>query len=132
MERLRSTRRLVSSCDPPASWGRESWQDQGLERGGRPAACVLRLRSDDLERLRKAGAAWADESIDALLNRAREVTDHNQRAALYRDAIEKFAFGRRNIIYLYHQNYIVAYPKNLKGYKAVPDGLIRLKGTSWQ
>jgi len=25
----------------------------------------------------------------------------------------------------------VAFPKNLKGYKAVPDGLIRIKGTSW-
>jgi hypothetical protein len=34
-------------------------------------------------------------------------------------------------VYLYHQNYIVAFPKNFKGYKAVPDGLIRIKGTSW-
>jgi len=72
-----------------------------------------------------------DEAIDALLNRAREVSDHAQRAALYRDAIEKFAFARRNIVYLYHQNYIVAFPKSFKGYKAVPDGLIRIKGTSW-
>jgi peptide/nickel transport system substrate-binding protein len=73
-----------------------------------------------------------DESIDALLNKAREVSDLGQRAALYRQAVEKFAFGRRNILYLYHLNYIVAYPKNLKGYKGVPDGLIRIKGTSWQ
>jgi peptide/nickel transport system substrate-binding protein len=72
-----------------------------------------------------------DEAIDALLNRAREVSDHGQRVALYRDAIEKFAFARRNIVYLYHQNYIVAFPKSFKGYRAVPDGLIRVKGTSW-
>jgi peptide/nickel transport system substrate-binding protein len=72
-----------------------------------------------------------DESIDALLNKAREVTDQAQRAALYREAIDKFAGQRRNVIYLYHTNYIVAYPKNLKGYSAVPDGLIRIKGTSW-
>ncbi|PWU24695.1 MAG: ABC transporter substrate-binding protein [Candidatus Rokuibacteriota bacterium] len=72
-----------------------------------------------------------DENIDALLNKAREVSDQGQRAALYKEAIDKFAFQRRNIIYLYHLNYIVAYPKNLKGYKAVPDGLIRIKGTSW-
>jgi peptide/nickel transport system substrate-binding protein len=71
-----------------------------------------------------------DEAIDALLNHAREVSDHNERAALYRQAIEKIV-ARRNIIYLYHQNYIVAFPKNLKGYQAVPDGLIRIKGTSW-
>jgi peptide/nickel transport system substrate-binding protein len=72
-----------------------------------------------------------DETIDALLNKAREVTDTAQRAALYREAIDKFAGQRRNVIYLYHTNYIVAYPPNLKGYKAVPDGLIRIKGTSW-
>jgi peptide/nickel transport system substrate-binding protein len=35
------------------------------------------------------------------------------------------------ILYLYHRNYIVAFPKNLKGYKPVPDGLVRLKGVSW-
>jgi peptide/nickel transport system substrate-binding protein len=73
-----------------------------------------------------------DEGVDAILNRAREVSDQAQRVSLYRQAVEKFAFGRRNIIYLYHLNYIVSYPKNLKGYKAVPDGLIRIKGVSWR
>jgi peptide/nickel transport system substrate-binding protein len=71
-----------------------------------------------------------DESIDALLNRAREVPDDRQRAALYREAIDKIT-ARRNIIYLFHQNYIVAFPKNLKGYRATADGLVRIKGTSW-
>jgi peptide/nickel transport system substrate-binding protein len=72
-----------------------------------------------------------DKGIDALLNKAREVSDQAQRTALYKEAIDKMVVARRNIVYLYHQNYIVAYPKNLKNYKAVPDGLIRLKGTSW-
>jgi len=72
-----------------------------------------------------------DEAIDALLNKTREVSDQAQRTALYKEAIDKMVLGRRNLIYLYHQNYLVAYPKNLKNYKAVPDGLIRLKGTSW-
>lgn len=76
-------------------------------------------------------ALACDEGIDALLNKAREVSDLSQRSQLYRDAIEKFARGRRNVLYLYHLNYIVAHAKNLKGYKAVPDGLIRIKGTSW-
>ena len=71
-----------------------------------------------------------DEKIDGLLNRAREISDVDQRRALYREAIDMFS-ARRNIIYLYHLNYIVAFPKNFKGYKAVPDGLIRVKGTSW-
>jgi len=73
-----------------------------------------------------------NKDIDDLLNKAREVSDFAQRAALYKEAIEKMVLSRRNLIYLYHQNYLVAYPKNLKNYKAVPDGLIRLKGTSWQ
>jgi peptide/nickel transport system substrate-binding protein len=71
-----------------------------------------------------------DEKIDALLNKAREVSDVDQRRALYREAIDLFT-ARRNIVYIYHQNYIVAFPKSFKGYKAVPDGLIRVKGTSW-
>jgi peptide/nickel transport system substrate-binding protein len=71
-----------------------------------------------------------DEAVDALLNKAREVSDQGQRAKLYREAIDKIT-ARRNVIYLYHLNYIVAFPKNLKGYRAVPDGLIRIKGVSW-
>jgi peptide/nickel transport system substrate-binding protein len=72
-----------------------------------------------------------DERIDALLNKAREVSDVAQRRGLYREAIDLIG-ARRNVVYLYHQNYIVAFPKTLKGYKGVPDGLIRIKGTSWQ
>ena len=71
-----------------------------------------------------------DEKVDALLNKAREVSDVAQRTALYREAIDLIG-ARRNVIYLYHPNYIVAFPKTVKGYKAVPDGLIRVKGTSW-
>ncbi|HZP38960.1 MAG TPA: ABC transporter substrate-binding protein [Methylomirabilota bacterium] len=71
-----------------------------------------------------------DEAVDALLNRAREVSDQGERAKLYREALEKIN-ARRNIIYLYHANYIVAYPRNLRGYQAVPDGLIRIKGVTW-
>lgn len=71
-----------------------------------------------------------DEAIDALLNKAREVSDHAGRAELYRQAVEKIA-ARRNIIYIYHLNYIVAHPKSLQGYRAVPDGLMRFKGVSW-
>jgi peptide/nickel transport system substrate-binding protein len=71
-----------------------------------------------------------DEKIDALLNKAREISDLDQRRALYREAVDMFA-ARRNIVYIYHLSYIVAYPKSLKGYKGIPDGLIRVKGTSW-
>jgi peptide/nickel transport system substrate-binding protein len=72
-----------------------------------------------------------DEKVDALLNKAREVTDVSQRRALYREAIDLIG-ARRNVIYLYHPHYIVAHAKNLKGYRPIPDGLVRIKGTSWQ
>jgi peptide/nickel transport system substrate-binding protein len=71
-----------------------------------------------------------DETIDMFLNKAREVSDQKERIELYRQAMDRF-LARRNIIYLYHQNYIAAFPKSLKGYKAVPDGLIRIKGVTW-
>ncbi len=77
------------------------------------------------------GTLACDEKVDALLNKAREISDLTQRRGLYREATDLIT-TRRNIIYLYHPNYIVAFPKALKGYKAVPDGLIRLKGTTWQ
>ncbi|PYM11669.1 MAG: hypothetical protein DMD81_26240 [Candidatus Rokuibacteriota bacterium] len=59
------------------------------------------------------------------------MSDVAQRTALYREANDAI-LARRNIIYLYFPNYIVALPKSLKNSKAVPDGLIRIKGTSWQ
>jgi peptide/nickel transport system substrate-binding protein len=71
-----------------------------------------------------------DEKVDVLLTRAREVMDPTQRRTLYREAIDLIT-TRRNVIYLYHPNYIVAFPKSLKHYKAVPDGLIRVKNTAW-
>ena len=71
-----------------------------------------------------------DERVDTILNKAREISDINQRRGLYREAIDLFT-ARRNIVYIYHLNYIVAFPKNFKGYHAVPDGLIRIKGASW-
>ena len=131
-------------------------KEAGLNITLRPAEFASALNEDDAGKLQAFLIGWSgrvdpdanihqfqtcggslnttrscDEAIDALLNKARDVTDQAQRAALYKEAIDKFAGQRRNILYLYHLNYIVAFPKNLKGYKAVPDGLIRIKGTSW-
>jgi peptide/nickel transport system substrate-binding protein len=131
-------------------------KDAGFNISLRPSEFASSLKDDDAGKLQAFLIGWSgrvdpdanihqfqtcggslntthacDEAIDGLLNKAREVTDLGQRAGLYRQAVDKFAFARRNIIYIYHANYIVAYPKNLKGYKGVPDGLIRIKGTSW-
>jgi peptide/nickel transport system substrate-binding protein len=132
-------------------------KEAGFDISLRPSEFASALKDDDAGNLRAFLVGWSgrvdpdgnihqfhtcggslnttgacDPDIDALLNKAREVTNMAQRAALYKEAIDKMVLGRRNLIYLYHQNYIVAYPKNLQGYKAVPDGLIRLKGVSWK
>jgi peptide/nickel transport system substrate-binding protein len=132
-------------------------KEAGFDISLRPSEFASALKDDDAGNLRAFLIGWSgrvdpdgnihqfhtcggslnttgacDKDIDALLNKAREVSDLPQRAALYKEAIDKMVLGRRNLIYLYHQNYIVAYPKNLQGYKAVPDGLIRLKGVSWK
>ena len=131
-------------------------KEAGFDISLRPSEFASALKDDDAGNLRAFVVGWSgrvdpdgnihqfhtcggslnttgacDKAIDDLLNKAREVSDQTQRAALYKEAIDKMVLERRNLIYLYHQNYIVAYPKNLKDYKAVPDGLIRLKGVSW-
>jgi peptide/nickel transport system substrate-binding protein len=131
-------------------------QEAGFNITLRPMEFASMLKADDSGQLQALVVGWSgrvdpdgnihqfhtcggslnttgacDKAIDDLLNKAREVSDQAQRTALYKEAIDKMVLERRNLLYLYHQNYIVAYPKNLKNYKAVPDGLIRLKGVSW-
>jgi peptide/nickel transport system substrate-binding protein len=150
---------LTVQNQPPERRMGEVIQEMAKEAGFtvsiRPAEFASALNEDDAGKLHAFLVGWSgrvdpdanihqfhtcggslnttgscDEAIDTLLNRAREVSDQKERAELYRQAIDRFA-ARRNILYLYHQNYIVAFPKNLQGYKAVPDGLIRIKGVSW-
>jgi peptide/nickel transport system substrate-binding protein len=150
---------LTVQNQPPERRVAEVIQEMAKEAGFnvsiRPSEFASALNDDDAGKLQAFQVGWSgrvdpdanihqfhtctgslnttgscDEAIDALLNRAREVSDPKERTELYQQAIDKFA-ARRNILYLYHQNYIVAFPKTLKGYKAVPDGLIRIKGVSW-
>jgi peptide/nickel transport system substrate-binding protein len=150
---------LTVQNQPPERRVAEVIQEMAKEAGFnvsiRPSEFAAALNDDDAGKLQAFQVGWSgrvdpdanihqfhtctgslnttgscDEAIDALLNRAREVSDPKERAELYRQAIDKFAV-RRNILYLYHENRIVAFPKTLKGYKAVPDGLIRIKGVSW-
>src|SRR2546427_2973978 len=131
-------------------------KDAGFSITLRPSEFASSLKDDDAGKLQAFLIGWSgrvdpdanihqfhtcggslnttlvrDEAIDALLNKARDVRDLGLRPALYRAVIATVQDSRPNVVYLYHLNYIVAYPKNLKGYKAVPDGLIRIKDTSW-
>jgi len=152
---LTNTNRLVRETGWVDGLKTGYYREAGFNVTLRPAEFASALTDDDNGKLQAFAIGWSgrldpdgnihpfqtcggslnttlacDESIDALLNRAREVGDQGQRAKLYREAIDKFT-ARRNVIYLYHLNYIVAFPRNVKGYHAVPDGLIRVKGVTW-
>ncbi|HUJ77339.1 MAG TPA: ABC transporter substrate-binding protein [bacterium] len=69
--------------------------------------------------------------ITALIDKAREASDFKARYALYDEAIHKM-LEQESIIYLYHEQYIVAFSSKVQGYVATPDGLIRLLGVQVQ
>lgn len=70
---------------------------------------------------------YNDPEVDRLLNQARVVSDANQRKALYTQALDR-ALAARPIIYLYHASWLFVAHRNLEGFSAHPDGMIRLTG----
>ena len=67
---------------------------------------------------------YSNPEFDALLARARSITDVPQRQSLYRDIAEIYLQDRPMLV-LYHQNWLFAHSDKLSGFVPVPDGLIR-------
>jgi peptide/nickel transport system substrate-binding protein len=72
---------------------------------------------------------WSNPVADEALDAARSLTDPAARVAQYGKFMEQ---ERKDlpIIYLYHPVNIVGLSAKLAGFRAVPDGLIRLQGLS--
>ncbi len=70
---------------------------------------------------------FCDAEVDKLLGQARQVNDPAQRKALYRQVADKVIVGGP-ILYLYHRMMFFAHNAKLQGFKAMPDGLIRVVG----
>ena len=70
---------------------------------------------------------FCDAEVDKLLGQARQVNDPAQRKALYRQVADKVIVGGP-ILYLYHRMMFFAHSAKLQGFKAMPDGLIRVVG----
>ncbi|HEX9900261.1 MAG TPA: ABC transporter substrate-binding protein, partial [Candidatus Methylomirabilis sp.] len=112
--------------DPPQRRFGEVIQGMAKEAGFdislRPSEFASALKDDDAGNLRAFAIGWSgrvdpdgnihqfhtcggslnttgacDEALDALLNKAREVSDIAQRAALYKEATDKMVLGRRNL-----------------------------------
>ena len=74
---------------------------------------------------------YCTPEIDTLLNKARTSTDLAARKASY-DAARDILSVDLPIVYLYHPVWIWALDTKMQGFKAYPDGMIRLQGVSFK
>jgi peptide/nickel transport system substrate-binding protein len=74
-------------------------------------------------------AHYCNKDLDALLTKARGLTDTSARQVEYGKAIS-ILLKDLPIVYLYHSQWIFAYNSEISGMKSVPDGIIRLSGVS--
>jgi len=70
---------------------------------------------------------YSNPAVDRLLDGARVETDAERRRAMYADAFNISLRQDRHRIYLWHRKNIVGHTARLQGFRAIPDGLIRLQ-----
>ena len=68
---------------------------------------------------------YCNKAVDEALNAATKVSDNAERAALYAKATGLW-MADKPTIFLYHQNWFFGHKADLKGFHAIPDGLMRL------
>ena len=72
-------------------------------------------------------SAHSNPDVDKALDDARLVTDLAQRKQVY-EKMTKSVLEDEPIIYIYHRRNLIAHTTKLEGYKAIPDGLVRVVG----
>ncbi|TPW28674.1 ABC transporter substrate-binding protein [Pararhizobium mangrovi] len=72
---------------------------------------------------------YCNKKVDTLLQDARETQDNAERKQKY-DAANEILMKDLPIIYLYHQTWLFGVRKDINGFKAYPDGMIRLEGVT--
>jgi len=72
-------------------------------------------------------SAYSNPDVDKALDDARLVTDLAQRKQVY-EKMAKAILEDDPIIYIYHRRNLIAHTTKLEGYKAIPDGLVRVVG----
>jgi peptide/nickel transport system substrate-binding protein len=76
-------------------------------------------------------AGYCKPEVDDLLKRSRTTLDPAERRKLYAD-IAAIVLKDRPIVYLYHRHWLWAYTSKLDGLQAIPDGLVRVKGSRFK
>jgi peptide/nickel transport system substrate-binding protein len=77
------------------------------------------------------GNAYSNPDVDKALDDARLVTDLAQRKQIY-EKMTKSIIEDEPIIYIYHRRNLIAHTTKLEGYKAIPDGLVRVVGLKFK
>ena len=70
---------------------------------------------------------YANPDADKLMEEGRQVSDQAQRRAIY-EKLTAITMKDQPLIYIYHRSTLIAYRKNLDGYRQLPDGLMRVVG----
>jgi peptide/nickel transport system substrate-binding protein len=76
-------------------------------------------------------SAYSNPDVDKALDDARLVTDMAQRKSIYEN-MTKSILEDEPIIYIYHRKNLIAHTTKLEGYRAMPDGLVRVVGLKLQ
>jgi peptide/nickel transport system substrate-binding protein len=76
-------------------------------------------------------SAYSNPDVDNALDDARLVTDMAQRKSIY-EKMTKSILEDEPIIYIYHRKNLIAHTTKLEGYRAMPDGLVRVVGLKLQ
>jgi peptide/nickel transport system substrate-binding protein len=72
-------------------------------------------------------AGYCDKEVDAAHAEARAKSEPAERKKAYEIVARKF-LAEGSILYLYHAQVLVAHSDKVKGYKQMPDGLVRVVG----
>jgi peptide/nickel transport system substrate-binding protein len=70
---------------------------------------------------------YCNPEADKLLDQARIPSDMAARMAIY-EKLAKILLEDHPKLYLYHRRILIAHTTRLKGYKQMPDGLVRVVG----
>jgi peptide/nickel transport system substrate-binding protein len=70
---------------------------------------------------------YCNPEADRLLDQARAVSDFAKRKAIYEQLTEVILTDHPKL-YLYHRTVLIAHTARLEGYRAMPDGLVRVVG----
>ena len=74
---------------------------------------------------------YCNPPADKLLDEARVPSGAGERKAVY-EKLTKIILEDDPILYLYHRRILIAYTARLDGYRAMPDGLIRVVGLTFK